>query len=465
MKSTLRFLGAAGTVTGSRHLLETDLGQLLVDCGLFQGRKENRLLNWEPFPVDPSGIGAIALTHAHIDHIGYLPRLVKEGFRGRIYGTRATIDLAHILLRDAAHLQEEEARWANKKGYSKHQPALPLFTPKDAERVFPLFHAVTYGERFSPLPGMMARYGDTGHILGSAFLEVWRHTEGRRRKLVFGGDLGRPHDSILPAPTQPYNVDYLVLESTYGDRLHSTGSLRKTLVEALGAALQRGGPVIVPSFAVGRTQELLFLIRELEESGDIPTVPVHVDSPMALQALEVHRDHIRDLNLACRKLHIEGVELFQTGRLSLVSTVDDSKKLVQDRRKRIIIAGSGMATGGRVLHHLAHHLPNPECTVLFVGYQAEGTRGRSLVEGAQTLRMFGQEVPVRARVECIDGFSGHADTHEILAWLLAFNQPVRRVFMVHGEPEASEALGRRITEEFGWPTVLPRQGQSFEIDW
>jgi len=465
MSSQLHFLGAAGTVTGSRHLLECDAGCLLVDCGLFQGRKENRLLNWEPFQVAARRIDAIALTHAHIDHIGNLPRLVRDGFRGKIYGTRATLDLAHILLRDAAHLQEEEAKWANKKGYSRHNPALPLFTERDAERVFPFFHPVSYGERFSPLPDVTARYGDAGHIIGSAFLELWRDVNGSRSKIVFGGDLGRPLDSILPPPSQPYNVDYLIMESTYGDRLHSPGDVKMELGKLLTAALERNGPVIIPSFAVGRTQELLYLLRELEEEGSIPNVPVHVDSPMALQALEVHRDHIRDLNLTCRRQYIEGINLFKPANLRLVANVNDSKKLVREQGRRIVIAGSGMATGGRVLHHLSHHLPNREATILFVGYQAVGTRGRTLLDGAETLKMFGEHVTIRARIESIDGFSGHADIHEMLAWLLAFNKPVKRVFIVHGEPEASESLGRRIGEEYGWPVVLPRMGQHFEIDW
>lgn len=461
----LHFLGAAGTVTGSRHLLETDAGRLLVDSGLFQGAKENRLLNWEPFPVKASSLEAVALTHAHVDHIGYLPKLVKEGFRGRIFGTSATLDLATILLRDTAHLQEEEARWANKKGYSRHSPALPLFTGRDAEAVFPLFAPVSYGEHFEPLPGVTGRYRDAGHILGSAMLELWREHGGKQRKIVFGGDLGRPLDPILRPPSQTYNVDYLVQESTYGDRLHSPGGVRENLLAVLQQAVDRGGPIIVPAFSVGRTQELLYLLREFKEQGSLPDIPVFVDSPMAIEALEVHRQHIRDLNLTCRRLHMEGNPLFNPGGLSLVRKVEESKKIVVGDGSRIVIAGSGMATGGRVLHHLFHQLPNPRATVLFVGYQAEGTRGRSLVDGQPAVKMFGQEVRVRAKIELIDGFSGHADAHEILAWLFAFNRPLKKVFLVHGEPSAAEQLGKRIKEEFGWPVTIPRMGQVFEIDW
>ncbi len=465
MKSRIFFLGAAGTVTGSRHLLETEEGRLLVDCGLFQGRKEHRLLNWEPFPEPVRSLDAIALTHAHIDHIGYLPRLVKEGFRGVVYCTRATAEFAEILLRDTGHLQEEEARWANKKGYSRHKPALPLYTVQDAERVLPLLKPVSYGERFFPLPGVTARYGDAGHILGSAFLEIWRDRGEERRKILFGGDLGRPTDPMLRSPSQPYNVNYLIQESTYGDRLHSPSAVAGDLKRVIKESLDRGGPLLVPAFSVGRTQELLYLIRELEDSGAIPELPVTVDSPMAIKALGVHRNHIPDLNLTCRKQFIEGVEIFKPRRLELCSTVQQSKELVaQGERPRIVIAGSGMATGGRILHHFRHHLPNPKTTVLFVGYQAVGTRGRTLVEGKDTLRMFGQDIQVRAAVESVDGFSGHADQHEILAWLLAFNKPVERVFLVHGEPESAEVLGRRIGEEFGWPAVVPRMGQSFDLD-
>lgn len=423
------------------------------------------MLNWEPFPEAPHSIDAIVLTHAHIDHIGYLPRLVKEGYRGPVFCTRATAELAEILLRDTGHLQEEEARWANKKGYSRHRPALPLYTVQDAERVLPLLEPVSYGERFQPLPGHWSRFRDTGHILGSAFLEVWKDRDSERRKIVFSGDLGRPLDPMLRTPSQPYNVDYLILESTYGDRLHSPGAVREDLKDAVNAALDRGGPLLIPSFAVGRTQELLYLIRDLEAAGDIPEIPVYVDSPMAVRALEVHQRHVPDLNMVCRKQFIEGIDLFKPSRLRLVSSVQDSKDLVfSNTPARIVIAGSGMVTGGRILHHFRHHLPNPSTTVLFVGYQAVGTRGRSLRDGNDTLRMFGMDIRVRATVKSMDGFSGHADANEILAWLMPFNKPVERVFLVHGEPESAEALGKKMEQEFGWPFVIPRMEQSFDLN-
>lgn len=465
MKSTLTFLGAAQTVTGSRHLLETRDHRLLIDCGLFQGPKLNRLKNWEPFPVDPKSIHAILITHAHIDHIGYLPRLIKEGFHGPIYATHPTVELANILLRDTAHLQLEEARWANKKGYSKHSPALPLYTERDAERALDRFQGVSYGEEFHPLPGLRAKYRDMGHILGSAFLDLkTTDRDDGPRKLVFSGDIGRPNDTILRPPSQPYNVDYLVMESTYGDRLHAEANLKDSLASALNEAFDRHAPILIPSFAVGRSQSLLYLIRELEEAKVIPSVPIFLDSPMALKALETHENHLRDLNLAVRRKALSGTDIFSPEKLRLVSTQAESKALMHSSGRCIIIAGSGMATGGRILHHLRQHLPNPNATVLFVGHQAEGTRGRALLEGKPTLRMFGQDIEARAHITAIDGFSGHADYLEMIAWLMAFNRPVKRVFLTHGEPASAEALQGQIREHFNWPVTLPREGQSFDID-
>ncbi|MBC2605489.1 MBL fold metallo-hydrolase RNA specificity domain-containing protein [Pelagicoccus albus] len=465
MKTTLTFLGAAGTVTGSRHLVETRDSRVLVDCGLFQGPKKNRLKNWEPFQVDPSTIDAVMLTHAHIDHIGYLPRLVKDGFRGPIYATHPTVELAHILLKDTAHLQKEEAKWANKKGYSKHSPALPLYTERDAERATDLLQGFSYGDEFEPIKGIRAKYRDVGHILGSALLDLkTTDREDSPKKLVFSGDVGRPTDTILRPPAQPYNVDYLVMESTYGDRLHDPEDVKSALRDALREAFSRGAPILIPSFAVGRAQSLLYLIRELEDAEEIPSVPVFLDSPMALRALESHTANLRDLNLSCRRKFLHGTDIFSPKILHLVAKQSESKELVKRNGRCIIIAGSGMATGGRILHHLRQHLPNPTATVLFVGYQAEGTRGRALLEGKPEIKMFGQEIPVRAHIRSIDGFSGHADYLEMLAWLMAFNKPVSRVFLTHGQPEASEAFGIRIREQFNWPVTLPREGQSFDID-
>lgn len=465
MPSTLQFLGAAGTVTGSRHLLQTRGKNLLVDCGLFQGRKENRLKNWDKFPVPPSSIHAVMLTHAHIDHIGYLPRLVKDGFKGRIYATFPTVELADTLLHDTAHLQQEEANWANKRGYSKHHPALPLYTERDAERALDLLYGVSYGEEFEPVPGIRAKYRDMGHILGSAYLDL--ETTDRRdeqRKLVFSGDIGRPKDAILRPPSQPYNVDFLVMESTYGNRLHASQNVRTQLANAINEAMERKGVLMIPAFAVGRSQSLLYLLREMEEANEIPVLPIYLDSPMALKALDAHENHLRDLNLTCRAQSLVGTNIFSPKKLKLISHQRESKALNGLTNRAIIIAGSGMATGGRILHHMRQRLPDPSCSMLFIGYQAEGTRGRDLVEGKDRIRMFGTEVDVRAQIMTIDGFSGHADYNEMLAWLMAFNQPLKKLFLVHGESAASEAFGKHIRRQYGWEAILPQEGQRFDID-
>ncbi|MDQ8200758.1 MBL fold metallo-hydrolase [Pelagicoccus enzymogenes] len=464
-QSTLRFLGAAGTVTGSRHLLETREKRILVDCGLFQGPKQNRLKNWDPFPVDPRSIDCVLLTHAHVDHIGYLPRLVKDGYRGPIYATHPTVELARILLADTAHLQEEEAKFANKKGYSKHNPALPLFNQRDAERASDLLYGVSFGDEFSPIEGIAGKYRDVGHILGSGFLSLKaKDREDGTKKLLFSGDIGRPADTILRPPSQPYNVDYLVMESTYGNRLHSHQDIKSELAEALEKAFSRNAPVMIPSFAVGRSQSLLFLIRELESEGAIPSVPIYLDSPMALKALETHQNHLRDLNLSCRAKALSGIDIFRPQKLRLIANQRDSKALCKTTDRCIIIAGSGMVAGGRILHHLRQNLPNPLATVLFVGYQAEGTRGRALRDGKKSIRMFGQDVQVRAHIDAIDGFSGHADYLEMLAWLMAFNKPVKRVYLTHGEPEAANALQARIREEFNWPVTVAEENTPYTID-
>ena len=459
----LSFLGAAGTVTGSRHLLETHGQRLLIDCGLFQGIKANRLKNWEAFPEAPPLIDQVLLTHAHIDHTGYLPRLVKDGFRGPIHCTKATAELAKILLPDTGYLQEEEARYANRKGYSKHHPAKALFGEEDARNVFPYLNPVEYGELFYPADGLRAKYRDAGHILGSAFLDIRTTGSENTRKIVFSGDLGRPIDPILRSPVQVYNVDYLVLESTYGDRLHDDINSRKNFVEILTSTFDRGGMVVIPAFSVGRTQALLFLIREMEEEGLLPKVPIFVDSPMALKALEVHRNHIHDLNLRCRKLHVAGKQLFQPGKLKLCPKLNQSKSIHSVREPGIIISASGMATGGRVLHHLRERLPNEKNTVLFVGYQAEGSRGRRLLDGAGEIRMFGEMVPVNASIEYVPGFSGHADYREILAWLVGFNKKPERVFLVHGEDGPRQALAEHIRKYLNWKVTVPEEGESVEL--
>ena len=453
----LTFLGAAGTVTGSRHLVEVHDKRLLVDCGLFQGPKENRLKNWEPFPVEPSSLDAIVLTHAHIDHIGFLPAVVKEGFRGPIYCTRATADLAGILLPDTGHLQEEEAKWANKKGYSKHKPAKPLFTEDDAREVLPLLEPVDYGQHFHPTPHLRAKYRDTGHILGAGFLDMKSGDSGKSRKIVFSGDVGRPVDAILRPPAAAYNVDYLVMESTYGNRLHGEEFSEEELARVVNETMDRNGVLVIPAFAVGRSQTLLFVLRELELAGRIPEVPVYLDSPMANSALGIHRNHVRELNLLCRKKSLAGVRLFHPKNLRLSVTRNESIAINDIPKGAIIISASGMATGGRILHHLKKRLPGPEHTILFIGYQAEGTRGRTILEGRESVRMFGRDIPVRARIERIEGFSGHADYGELLAWLMGFNKAPDRTFLVHGEPEACNAMAEHIRQTFKWDVTVPQE--------
>lgn len=460
----ITFMGAAGTVTGSRHLVEVNDKRLLVDCGLFQGPKKNRLKNWEPFPVEPSSIDAIILTHAHIDHIGFLPAVVKGGYKGPIYCTRATADLAGILLPDTGHLQEEEAKWANKKGYSKHRPAKPLFTEEDAREVLPLLEPVDYGQHFEPAPKVRAKYRDTGHILGAGFLDLKSQHMGGTRKLVFSGDLGRPTDAILRPPAAAYNVDYLVVESTYGDRLHEEEFSEDELARVVNESMKRGGVLVIPAFAVGRSQTLLYVLRELEAAGRIPSVPVYLDSPMANEALQVHRKHVTDLNLLCRKKSLSGVRLFHPEKLRLSVSRDQSIAINDIQKEAIIISASGMATGGRILHHLKERLPDSRNTILFIGYQAEGTRGKAILEGRESIRMFGREIPVEARIERIEGFSGHADYREILAWMMGFNKSPERVFLVHGERESSAALADHIRRQFKWDVAVPEENDHVVVD-
>lgn len=460
----ITFFGATGTVTGSRFLLEVEDGRFLIDCGLFQGPKENRLRNWDRFPVKPAAIDRVLLTHAHIDHAGYLPRLCKDGFDGQVHCTRPTADLCRILLEDSGHIQEEDAEWANKKGFSKHKPAVPLFTVRDAQRSLRRFEPVHYGEELRILPDVRVKFKDAGHLLGSSVIDV-RSTSGKRpRKIVFCGDLGRPARALLRDPVQVYDVDYLIIESTYGDRLHDDGSFYDELARVVKESARRGGVLIVPSFAVGRTQTLLYVLRDLEERKRIPSLPVYIDSPMAIDALKVYERRIADQNLASRTLSIKGKQVFRPKQLCICNTRKKSKVINEVKERAIIISSSGMVTGGRILHHLANRLSHEENTVLFIGYQAEGTRGRTILNGGPTVKMHGEQVPVRAKVENLSGFSGHADYDEALGWLMAFNKPPKKVFVVHGEPEASSSLAEKIRQRYRWDVVVPDLGDSFELE-
>ena len=444
----LTFLGAAGTVTGSKHLVRADGQQLLLDCGLFQGLKALRLRNWDAPPFDPHALDAVVLSHGHLDHSGYLPLLVKRGFRGPIYCTSGTADLVAVVLRDSAHLQEEDALRANRKGYSKHRPALPLYTLDDAEQALSMLQHRPYGKPFEVGRSSSVLFRRAGHILGSATVEL-RLSRPVPTTLVFSGDLGRWGRPILRDPEPVSLADVLLLESTYGDRLHATNP-EEQLEKVITETAHRGGVVVVPAFAIGRTQELLWIIRKLEEQGRLPLISVYVDSPMGIAVTEIYGRHPEDHDLDMKLLVDEKRSPLVSGAYHQVRTAQESMALNKHQAPMVIIAGSGMATGGRVLHHLKHRLPDHRNTVLLTGYQAVGTRGRALQEGARELRIHGEMVPVRAQVATIDGLSAHADQGEILRWLSGFEKPPRQTWLVHGEDHSAQALAAVIREKLKW---------------
>jgi metallo-beta-lactamase family protein len=460
----IAFYGATDTVTGSRFLLEIDRQKLLIDCGMFQGRKENRERNWEPFPVPPAEINKVFLTHAHIDHTGYLPRFCRDGFKGQVHCTHPTADLCDIMLKDSAHLQEEDAEWANKKGFSRHDPALPLYRVKDAEHAMTFFHPLYYGEDLFISDDVKVKFKDAGHILGSAFVDIRKEYNHEGKKILFSGDFGRPDRPILRDPVQVYNVDYLILESTYGDRLHEESSGSENLAQVINESVERGGVLVIPSFAVGRTQALLYVIRELEEHKLIPVLPIYVDSPMAIDATEIFERRISEQDLTSRMLTLRGKHIFRPRQIHVCRSLEKSKAIFRKKKKAIIISASGMVTGGRILHHMKARLPHPKNTVLFIGYQADGTRGRTILDGKSTVKIHGEEIPIRAKVENISGFSAHGDYSEILAWLVGFNREPKRTFIVHGERGASAAMADRIRQQLGWDVVVPKLGETFELD-
>ena len=461
----ITFHGAVRSVTGSRHLLEVQGRRILLDCGLYQGRRFEAEKRNREFPFDPGEIDAVVLSHAHIDHSGNLPGLVKQGFHGPIHTTRATADLLEPMLLDSAHIQEYDVAFLNKRLARKKKPTVdPLYTRADAEKTLPLFAPHSYGEQFEVVPGVSVHFRDAGHILGSSFVEFKREDGAGSRKILFSGDFGRSDQPILNRPTQVFNVDYLVLESTYGDRLHKNGDMDAELVRVLIEGHQRGGVIVVPAFAVGRTQMLLYKIREYQEKGLIPDLQVFIDSPMAISTVDVFKHHLADLNLASRVEHLQGKPLFRPKNLHICKSREESIAINKIKSGAIIISASGMAVGGRILHHLAERLPDSRNTVLFAGYQAVGTRGRTIQEGKPSVKIHGQEVPVNAHVESIDSASGHGDYNEILAWLMGFNKAPERVFIVHGDNDASESLASKIRKQFGWKVVVPKLFESFEID-
>ena len=462
MTAQLTFLGGAGTVTGSRHLVEAGEQRILLDCGLFQGVKALRRRNWDPPGFEAKAIDAVVLSHAHLDHSGYLPLLVQHGFRGPIHCTGGTQDLLRVLLLDAARLAEEDAARANRYGYSRHHPALPLYTQDDAERTLGLLTAHDYGEPFAAGQVGTVRLRRAGHILGSATVDLEMSGTGGAR-LVFSGDLGRWGRPILRDPEHVPAADVLLVESTYGDRFHSPDS-DEALVRIISETAHRGGAVIVPAFAVGRTQELIWTLRRLEEAGRLPLVSVYIDSPMAIDVTRIYCRHPEDHDLDMETLMDEKRCPLCCRSYHLVRTVLESKALNDRSGPMVIIAGSGMVTGGRVLHHLKRRLPDHRNTVLLTGYQAAGTRGRSLQEGARTLRIHGEDIPVRAHVETIDGLSAHADQGEILRWLRGFERAPRKTYVVHGEPGPAKALAAAITAELGWSVTVPEDGAKVPLD-
>lgn len=449
----LEFLGATGTVTGSKYLLDHDGRQLLLDCGLFQGLKQLRLRNWDALPIDASKIDAVLLTHAHIDHSGFVPRLVQLGFKGRIYCTAATFELCQLLLPDSGRLQEEEADFANRHGSSKHKPALPLYTEDDAKEALKRFEVLDFDREHVPWPGWTWQLRRAGHILGAASVRISWHGGS----VLFSGDLGRDDDLLMRPPSKPDAADHVIVESTYGDREHRESDVLAELATVINRTAARGGMVVIPAFAVGRAQTLLHCVQALKRSGRIPNMPLYLNSPMAADATRIYRHHADEHRLTpeqCAALH-EGVKV--------VNTVEESKALNSLKFPSIIVSASGMATGGRVLHHLKAYAPDPRNTILFAGFQAVGTRGAAMVGGASSVKIHGEYVPVRAEVAQLDQLSAHADASQLLDWLGALHRPPRQVFVTHGEPVAADTLRRSIAERFSWPARVPEYREAVEL--
>ncbi len=450
----IEFLGATGTVTGSKYLLHVGAHRVLVDCGLFQGYKQLRLKNWAPPPFSPTGVDAVLLTHAHIDHSGYLPALVKNGFHRKVFCSRATRELAEILLLDAAHLQEEEANFANKNRFSRHQPALPLFTTEDAQAAIRLLHGVNYNLAVSAAPGVSATWRPNGHMIGSASIQV----NAGGRSIVFSGDVGRPNDPLMRSPTPIEAADYLVLESTYGNRRHPEDGTLDALREVINRTVARHGSVLIPAFAVGRAQTILYYLYQLTLRNELPDVPIYINSPMAIDATEIYREFASEHRLS------EQDYAAMCRLAKFVRTPEESRALVANSKPMIVISASGMATGGRVLHHLEVMAPEGRNTILFAGFQSGGTRGAALVSGTDQIKIHGQYVPVRAEVLNIESMSAHADYEEMLQWLSHFKRPPKHVFVTHGEPAAADAMRKHVVERLGWSCSVPEYRDAAQLD-
>lgn len=451
----LTFLGGTGTVTGSKYLLQTEHHRLLVDCGLFQGYKQLRLRNWAGLPFDPASLDAVILTHAHLDHSGYLPALIRDGFKGPVYASAASCELAGILLPDSGYLQEEEADYANRRGYSKHHPAQPLYTLADAEAALPSLVPLDFGRCQQIGPDLGLTLQPAGHILGAANVII----RAENRTLVFSGDLGRQHDPIMPPPAPLPQADYLLVESTYGDRRHPVEDVATLLAETILRTVKRGGITIIPAFAVERAQILLYYLYRLKQQGRLPAdLPIYLNSPMASNVTQLYQRYQHDHRLSAT----DCAGLF--GVAQIINSVDESRQLNQQTRPAVIIAASGMATGGRVLHHIKAFAPDARNTLLFAGFQAGGTRGALITGGAEHVRIHGEDVPIRCEVVALEHLSAHADADEIMQWLQTQSTPPRQTFIVHGEPAASDSLRRRIGQQLGWPCSVPEQGQQVRLD-
>jgi len=473
----IQFLGAAGTVTGSKHLINTssDLSgksgtQVLVDCGLFQGQKEWRERNWQGLPLNAEEIECVILTHAHLDHCGWIPRLVKRGFRGPIYATQATIDLCSIILPDSGHLQEEDAEFHNRHKTSKHDPALPLYTQDEAEACMKNFKAVQFGETKQVSPEVSFRFVHAAHILGSCMAEITLSVGSKATRMLFTGDIGRVRDQhtapgkvVYSGPQAGESADLVVMESTYGNRQHPTDDPRPRLAEVIRKTIERGGSVVVPAFAVERTQKFVFILKELMESGQIPRVPVYCDSPMAIKAVEISLKHTEEYSDATKQLVARYGSPLKWQGFTFAQTSEESKKINDSKLPCIIISSSGMVTGGRIQHHLAQRLPDPKNTVIFIGFQAPGTRGFTVKSGAPEVKIFGQMVPIRVQIAAFEQFSDHADTPELLEWLRTFTNKPSVTYLVHGEPGASSQLRDTMAKELGWNVQIAQWMQKVNV--
>ena len=463
----ITFYGGVGSVTGSKYLLESNGRKVLVDCGLFQGLKELREKNWQDPPFDPKDIDAVIITHAHIDHTGFLPRLVKLGYAGKVFTSRATGDLLKILLPDSARLQEEEADYRNRKGLTSHTPALPLYDERDAKATLELLNPVPNdGNAIEICEGFKASFNVAGHIMGASMVLVEMENaraNGESVKFLFSGDLGHYDQPIVKDPAIPSDCDYLMCESTYGNRLHGEVASEDNMAEIINEAAKRAAPILIPAFAVGRTQEVLYLIRELEDAKKIPVLPVVVDSPMAAQATQIYNRFSEEHDEEYASILAHKKHPLRTGSMMTTSTREESMRLNDMKGTRIIISASGMLTGGRVLHHAMRVLPNENATLVFVGYQAAGTTGRRIMDGDREVRIMKNWIPVKCRVERVEGFSAHADWKAVLRWLGGLKTTPKMVFTTHGEPEAAEAMAGHIREQFGWNVVVPQYGQTIEL--